>query len=276
MIALWLALLAATPSAPACVQTAIDHHRAEEHLLAARAAEACWTSTRSLRALLIGCQARVSLGHFARAASTLAVYDLHATADSSPWSRESAEALRTTIAANTGSLRIVLEQPLTLGERLEFELRPLDSTGDPILGGANDLELAAAAGLRLDGGRWSLVVHRPHFEPTRGEVMVDLRSARIVTVSMRRLATPRAIQLTASPTRLQLGPPRALRRGIELHLRLVDTDMQIVRHEHHEELTLHLPPGKWQVIARARGYAPLRTILRSGTPTPLRLQRKPR
>lgn len=274
-MSLWLALLfAAPPTPPACVDSAGELHRVGDFLLAARTAESCWDSTRNLRALLIGCQSRVRLGHFAAAARTLAVYDHHAATDPSTWSRESAEALRVTIAAHTGSLRVVIDPPLAAGERFSFELRHLGSDREPLVGGVPEFVAVGSEGLRLDGGSWSLVIHRDRFEPVRTELSVTPRSARLVTVAMRRLATPRVMQLAALPTRLQIGPPRALDRGVELRLRPLDTGADIVRTEHQEHLTLHLAPGRWQVLASAPGYAPLQTIVRSGAPIALQLQRK--
>jgi len=85
VILAWLVLVltAPPPPAPACVQAAIEQHRIRAFMLAARTAETCWNQTQDLRALLVACQARARLGHFAEAASILARYDAHAEADTS-------------------------------------------------------------------------------------------------------------------------------------------------------------------------------------------------
>ena len=277
MSAIWLAtLLAAQPApSPACVQAASEQHSRKNYLLAARLAEECWDRTRHVHALLVGCQARVSLGHFAHAARALALYDVHAATDPSTWSRDSARALHTTIAEHTGSLHITLTPPLTANERFRFELVPLDATARESLGGGiPELERTSTPGLALDAGHWSLIIHREDFEPTRDELRVSLRTAQTVTVDMRRLATPSAVQLATRPTRLLLGPARALRSGIELHLRLLDTGAEIVRTQFDEALTFYLPPGRWQLLARARGYAPRQIVVRPGAPLNLQLHRK--
>lgn len=277
MSALWIAMLLAAPPLPppACVQAASEQHSRKNYLLAARIAEACWTRTRHVHALLAGCQARVSLGHFAHAARILSIYDAQATSDPSAWSRDSARVLHATIAEHTGTLRITLTPPLTPGERFQYELVPLDGAPpEPLGGGIPEFEHTRSSGLALDAGRWSLTIHRGDFEPTRDEVLVSLRTAQTVTVDMRRLSTPTAVQLATRPTRLFIGPARALRRGVELHLRLLDTGAEIVRTQFDEALTFYLPPGRWQLLARARGYAPRQIVVRPGAPLNLQLHRK--
>lgn len=277
MSAIWLAVLFAAPTlpSPACVQAASEQHSNKNYLLAARIAEACWNQTRHVHALLAGCQARVSLGHFAHAARALAVYDTYAATDPSAWSRDSAKVLHATIAEHTGSLRITLTPPLTADERFRFELVPLDgTTREPLAGGIPELEHSTTSGLALDAGRWSLIIHRDDFEPTRNELLVALRTTRTMAVDMRRLATPSSVQLATAPTRLLLGPARALRSGIELHLRLLDTGAEIVRTQFDESLTFHLAPGSWQLVARARGYASRQIVVRPGAPLNLQLRRK--
>ena len=274
----WLALLLAAPPPPpppACIQAISEQQHGKHYLLAARTAEACWHQTQHLHALLAGCQARVSLAHFAHAARTLAIYDAHAATDTSAWNRESARVLHATIAEHTGTLRVTLTPPLTQGERFRFELVHLDATSPmPLGGGLPELERTSTSGLALDAGHWSLTIHREHFEPTRAEVMVPLRSVTSVTVDMRRLSTPSTMLLAAKPTRLLLGPARALRRGVELRLRLVDTGVEIVRTQFDATLMLHLAPGRWSLVARARGYAPSQTPVNPGAPMRLQLRRK--
>lgn len=277
MTALWLALLLAAPPAapPACVQAASEHYRVGEPLLAVRTAETCWDLTHDVRALLVGCQARVRLGHFAHAARILAVYDLHAATDPSPWSRESAEALRAEVVEHTGTLRVVLTPPLAADERPVFELAQLDiAASAPLVGGAPELERAGTSGLPLDAGRWSLTVRRARFEPTRLEFTISRQTARTVTVPMQPRTTPSALSLATRPTLLRLGPARALRRGVELRLRLLDTDLEIVQIQRDDSVTLHLAPGRWHLVASARGHVPLHTTVEAGAPTRLELHRR--
>ena len=103
MILAWLVLVltAPPPPAPACVQAAIEQHRIRAFMLAARTAETCWNQTQDLRALLVACQARARLGHFAEAASILARYDAHAEADTSTRLRPRPPSTRSPIAVHT-------------------------------------------------------------------------------------------------------------------------------------------------------------------------------
>ncbi len=269
-----LALLLLAPAAapPACVQTANEQFRVGDRTLAVRTAETCWNSTRNVGALLIGCQARVSLGHFAHAARILAVYDVHAASDPSLYTREGAAALRAEISGHTGTLHVVLTPPLAPGERLAFELARRDPAAPaPIVGDAPELARASAT---LDVGRWSLTLRREHHEPTRVDFTISLRSTRTVTAHMPALTTPPAVRLATRPTSLRLGPARALRRGVELRLRLLDTAAEIVRIHHADTLTLHLAPGRWHLVARARGHTPLHTTVESGVHTSLELRRE--
>ena len=277
MTVAWLVLVLAAPPppAPACVQAAIEQHRIRAFMLAARTAETCWGQTQDLRALLVACQARTRLGHFAEAASILARYDARATTDTSAWSRDSAEALRTEIAGHLGAVHLLLSPPLAAGERVDFELaRPEDPTREPLRGGSAELERSRVSGIALDAGRWLLTLHREHFEPTRSELVVPARSAQTITVTSRRLVTPRTVALAASPTHLRLGPTRALGRGVELRLRRLDDDSETIRTQYDDTLVLHLAPGRWSLLARARGYAPLRIPVTPGAPVSLQLRRR--
>jgi len=266
-----LVLRLAAPAAPACVQTASEHHAVGNLELAVRAAETCWASTRNVRALLVGCQARVRLGHFAHAARILAVYDAHAASDPSAYSREGAAALRAEIVAHTGTLRVLLTPPLAPGEQVNLELAQRDPAAPaPIVGDAPEL----ASGVLLDAGRWSLTVRRKHHEPTRVDLTISARSSRTVTVRMSTLTTPPAVRLATRPTALRLGPARALRRGVELRLRLLDTTAEIVRIQHTSNVTLHLAPGRWHLVARAPGHVPLHATVESGATTSVELRRK--
>lgn len=266
-----LALLLTSPAAPACVQAANEHHKAGDLELAVRVAETCWASTRNVRALLVACQARVRLGHFAHAARILGVYDAHAASDPSAYSREGAAALRAEIVAHTGTLRVLLTPPLAPGEPIDFELAKRDPAAPgPIVGDAPEL----ASGVLLDAGRWSVTVRRKHHEPTRVDFAISPRSSRTVTVHMPTLTTPPAVRLATRPTELRLGPARALRRGVELRLRLLDTTAEIVRIQHAPAVTLHLAPGRWHLVARAPGHVPLHATVESGAPTSLELRRK--
>jgi hypothetical protein len=274
MIAALVAILAAPPSV--CIDAAVDLHRRGELLQSATVAERCWKDARYERALLIACQARVDLGHHAHAAFDLSLYRRVAV-DPSAWDRQVAAALSAEIVAETGTVRFEL-LPKPDHESIRVSLTYLDSPLPELDTTLEALDAVdALPALRLDHGRWRITFWRPGHEPVEAKLVVQPRATTSLLVRTLPLAVPVAVQLPVEPTTLELGPRRALRRGIALRIRPADDPSAPARDHttHDPAVTLHLPPGRWYLVARAPGFAAVHATLTAGASAALHLVREP-
>jgi hypothetical protein len=254
--ALLALLLAPAADPPPCVDAARELLRAGRHEAAATDAERCWQLTRYPTALLIASQARVHCRHHAHAALDLDRYREHASTDS--WTHSTLTELSNLIHRNTGQLIVELAPPLRPEERVRFDLEFLDTTRTRIHG------RAALLAFRLDPGRWRLTVRRDGYADSTVDLTITHDKLRH-TVHARPLAGPPALTVTTAASLLQLGPPRALERGVTVQLRSDDPHAAVVTlPASAASLALYLPRGRWHLQARAPGYSSVETTFTAG------------
>lgn len=249
MIAVLLAALLAQEAAlPPCVDAASELLRTGRHLDAAAAAERCWLTTRHSNALLIAIQGWVHSHHYAQAAFDLDRYSERVT--EMPWSISTLTELRSRIARSTGELVLEISPPLRDGELVQFELEYLGGSRPRLRG------RSAALSFRLDAGRWRITIKRDGHATWTDELALSTRTRIDLVASTDTLAAPSTLTVAVAPTTIHLGPERARKRGVTLHLRRADDprapslEIPVTT----PALVLHLAPGRWHLQTRAPGF----------------------
>ncbi|HFE44935.1 MAG TPA: hypothetical protein ENJ18_05490 [Nannocystis exedens] len=115
----------------------------------------------------------------------------------------------------------------------------------------------ATLGLYVDVGKWNVQIRGPH--AIAQEISFQVRRARPETMRFAILGTQ---ALEPMPVRITLGPPRALRHGINLSWTGPSpAEHPKTRKAHAPSQKWTLAPGAWTLRANAKGYKPTESLV---------------